>query len=88
MNRHGTSLSPSEFDAHQSREARDCKPVRDWTAEERCEAFMESRKIEAQMAEAGIVEEWEPCEDCHDYKRERGSGLCKKCIEQIRQYEG
>jgi uncharacterized paraquat-inducible protein A len=87
MNRHDTSLSQSEADAHRRREARESKPVREWTAEERCEAFREARTIERERAEAGIVDEWRLCETCHEYEHERGLRWCKRCIEQMRQYE-
>jgi hypothetical protein len=56
----------SDADAGKRREVRNSKPVREWTAEERCEAFREARRIEYERAEADIVEEWKLCEDCHD----------------------
>ena len=87
MNRHDASPSQSETDARTRREARESKPVREWTAEERCEAFREARTIERERAEAGIVEEWELCETCHDYKHEPGLLWCRHCIEEMRQYE-
>jgi hypothetical protein len=61
--------------------------VREWTVEERREAFREARRIEQQRAEAGIPEEWELCEDCRESKCERSFSLCKGCIDEIRQYE-
>jgi hypothetical protein len=81
-------LTRSDAEARKRREVRESKPVREWTAEERCEAFREARRIERERAEAGIVEEWELCETCHDYKHEQGLLWCKRCIEQMRQYEG
>jgi hypothetical protein len=87
MNRPNTTLSQSDADAQKRREARERRPVREWTMAERCEAFTEARKIERELAEAGILEESDLCEDCHAYKPERGYRCCKKCIEQRRQYE-
>jgi hypothetical protein len=75
-------LTRSDAEARKRREVRESKPVREWTAEERCEAFREARRIERERAEAGIVEEWELCETCHDYKHEQGLLWCKRCIEQ------
>ena len=75
-------------DARKRQEIRNSKPAREWTAEERREAFREARRIEAERAEAGIAEEWVLCEECHEYKRERGFSLCQKCIKRIQQYEG
>jgi hypothetical protein len=80
-------MSQSDADARKRREIREGKPVREWTAEERREAFLEGRRIECERAEAGIVEEWELCEACHESKQDRGFSLCKNCIEDIRQYE-
>ena len=77
-----------DAEARKRREVRESKPVREWTLEERCETFREARRIERERAEAGIMEEWELCETCHDYKHERGLLWCKRCIEQMRQYEG
>lgn len=74
-------------DAEKRREARERKPVREWSAEERRAAFKEARRTEVERAEAGIVEKWQLCEDCHDYKTERGFRWCTKCIEQRRQWE-
>jgi hypothetical protein len=51
---------------------KESKQVREWTPAERREAFCEARKIEFERAEAGIVEEWELCQDCHESKCERG----------------
>lgn len=87
MDKYDTSLSPSEADAQRRRKVRDGKPVREWTAEERRDAFLEARRIERERAEAGIVEEWELCETCHGNKHERGLLWCKRCIEQMRKYE-
>ncbi len=80
-------LSQSETDPVQRKKVRDSKLVRDWTAEERCEAFLEAQRIERERAEAGIVEEWELCDSCHEYKYDWGSIWCKRCIERARQYE-
>jgi hypothetical protein len=88
MNLSNKVLTQSDAEARKRREVRESKPVREWTAEERCEAFREARRIERERAEAGIVEEWELCETCHDYKHEQGLLWCKRCIEQMRQYEG
>jgi hypothetical protein len=81
------TLSPFDADARKRREARDRKPVWEWKPAERCEAFLEARKVELQRAEAGIVEESELCETCHEFLPERGFCWCKKCIEQMRQWE-
>jgi hypothetical protein len=85
MDRPNTALS--ESDAGKQREIRNRKPVREWTPQQRREAFMEARKIEAQRAAAGIVEESELCETCHEFLPDRGFCWCKKCIEQMRQWE-
>jgi hypothetical protein len=87
MNRHDKVLLQSDADGRRRREVRESRPVWEWTAEERREAFREARTIERERAEAGIVEEWELCEICHDYKHERGLLWCKRCIEHMRQYE-
>jgi hypothetical protein len=58
MNRSDKVLTQSDAEARKRREVRESKPVREWTAEERCEAFCEARRIERERAEAGIVEEW------------------------------
>jgi hypothetical protein len=86
MNRPNKLLTQSDADTRKRREVRTSKPVREWTTEERREAFREARRIERERAEAGIVEDWELCETCPDYKHERGSSWCKGCIEQMRQY--
>ncbi|MFZ0732196.1 MAG: hypothetical protein WAM79_07725 [Candidatus Sulfotelmatobacter sp.] len=87
MNTHDKVLLQSDSVGRRRREVRESKPVWEWTAEERSEAFREARRIERERAEAGIVEEWELCETCHDNKRERDLLWCKRCIEQMRQYE-
>lgn len=80
------ALSQSEIEAQKRREARAKKPVREWTATERREAFREAREAERKGAEAGVVNDWELCEECHENKRERGSFFCRQCIERGRQY--
>jgi len=87
MDKSDNPSTQPDADARKRREIRESTPVREWTAAERCEAFREARCIEAQRAEAGIVEEWELCETCHDNKHERGLLWCKRCIEEMRQYE-
>lgn len=87
MNRSNKVLTQFDAEAHKRREARESKPVREWAAEERREGFREARTIERERAEAGIVEEWELCEACHDYKHERGLLWCKRCIERMLQYQ-
>jgi len=79
--------SQSDADALQRKKIRDSKPVREWTTAERCEAFREGCRIERERAEADIVEEWELCESCHEYKYESDSTYCKRCIERAREYE-
>ena len=80
------TLSPVDADARKRRELRESKLVREWSSEERCEAFREARRVEVERAGAGVVEHWELCEDCHEYKCERGFSSCKKCLEQMRRY--
>jgi hypothetical protein len=55
-------------EAPKHREIRESKPVREWTVAERREA----PGIESERVEAGIVEEWELCIDCHENKCEQG----------------
>ena len=86
MNRTKRVLSQVDADARRRREARESKPVREWTAEERREAFLEARRVERQKAEAGVLDEWELCEACHDHQHERGFLWCKHCMEQMRQF--
>lgn len=86
MNQRSETLSQSELEARKRREARERKPVREWTAEERREAFREGREAERHKAEAGVVNEWDLCDECHEYKRERGSFFCRHCIDRGRQY--
>jgi hypothetical protein len=85
-NSYNSSTQP-DADARKRREIRGSKPVREWTAEERREAFREARRLERERVEAGMVEDWELCGDCHEYRCERGFNCCKRCIEEIRQYE-
>ena len=70
MNSPNKGLSQSEIEAQKRREAREKKPTREWTAEERCEAFREGRETARRKAEAGVVDEWELCDECHENKRE------------------
>jgi hypothetical protein len=86
MNSNNKALSQSEVEARQRREAREKKPVREWTAAERREAFLELRIARRHKAEAGVLDEWELCETCHENRRERGRRSCQACIEQMRQY--
>ena len=62
MNSNNKALSQSEVEARQRREAREKKPVREWTAAERREAFLELRIARRHKAEAGVLDEWELCE--------------------------
>ena len=87
MNRPNKLLTQSDADTRKRREVRTSKPVREWTTEERREAFREARRIESERAEAGIVEEWELCEDCRENTCERGFSWCKKCTEERRKLE-
>lgn len=84
-NSYNRSTQPAN--ASERRDVRNSKLVREWTVEERCEVFLEARRIERERPEAGIPEKWELCEDCHESKCERGFSLCKGCIDEIRQYE-
>jgi hypothetical protein len=86
MNSRSTAISQSDAETRQRREARERKPVREWTAEERREAFLELRIARRHKAEAGVLDEWELCEECHENRRERGTRWCQPCIEQVRQY--
>jgi hypothetical protein len=86
MNRNTTSTQP-DADPRKRREIRESKPVREWTAAERREVFLEARRIEQERADSGIVEDWELCEDCHENNCEGSLCLCKRCIDEIRQYE-
>jgi hypothetical protein len=86
MNSPSKAVPQSEIEAQQRREAREKKPTREWTAAERREAFLEAREAERKRAEAGVVDQWDLCDECHEYKRERGSSFCRHCIERGRQY--
>ena len=86
MNSPNKVLSQSEIEAQKRRKAREKKPVREWAAAERREAFLEGREAERKRAEAGVVDEWDLCDECHEYKRERGSFFCRHCIDRSRQY--
>jgi hypothetical protein len=85
MNSRNKTLSQSEIEAQERREEREKKPVREWTAAERREAFREAREAERQRANAGIFNEWDLRGECHEYRRERGRFFCKHCI-QLREY--
>src|SRR5215813_616681 len=85
MNSHSKALLQSEIEVQSRREARAKKPTREWTAAERREAFTEAREAESKNAETGVVNEWDLCDECHDYKRERGSPFCCHCIDRGRQ---
>ena len=87
MNRPNKVPTQSEADARKRREIRESKPVSEWTVEEHRETFREARRIEQETAEAGIPEEWELCEGCHENVCEQAFRLCKSCIDEIRQYE-
>jgi hypothetical protein len=87
MDKSDNSSTHPDADARKRREIRESKPTREWTAEERREAFLEARRLEKEREEAGIVEERELCEGCHEYQCEGGSSWCKRCIEEARQYE-
>jgi hypothetical protein len=76
----------SDAEARKRRELRERKPTREWTTEERREAFREGQWEEHQKAEAGVVDEWELCETCGDERRERGSWFCRRCIDEMVQY--
>ena len=86
MDRSNKVPTQSDADARRRREVRESKPTREWTVDERREAFLEARRLERQKAEAGVVDEWELCETCGDERRERGSWWCKRCFEEMRQY--
>jgi len=80
---------PTQPDANAGgrRELRESKPTREWTTEERREAFLEGQREERQKAEAGVVDEWELCETCGEEKRQRGSWQCTRCIADMDQYK-
>jgi len=86
MNSHNKMVPRSEIEAQKRREARENKLVLEWTTEERQEAFREARNAEHKKAEADVLNEWDLCDECHEYKRERGSSFCRQCIDRGRQY--
>ena len=86
MNSPNKNLSQSEIEAQTRCEARANKPTREWTVAERQEAFREGREVERKRAEAGVVNEWDLCDECHEYTRERDSFFCRQCIDRGRQY--
>jgi len=86
MNSRSAAISQSDAATRQRREAREKTPVREWTAAQRCEAFRELRIAGRHKAEAGVLDEWELCEECHENRRERGTRSCQACIEEMRQY--
>jgi len=67
------TLSQPELEARKRREARERKPAREWTAEERREAFRKAREAERHKAEAGVLDEWDLCDECHE---NLASGVC------------
>jgi hypothetical protein len=81
MNSPNKVLSQAEIEAQKRRKAREKKPTREWTVAERREAFREGREAERKRAEAGVVNEWDLCDECHENKRERGSSFCRQCID-------
>jgi len=72
MDRSDKSPTQPDGNARKRREIRECKPVREWTAAERCEAFREARRLEREKAESGVVDEWE-CQDCPEKQLRAGS---------------
>jgi hypothetical protein len=86
MKSRNKALSQSEIEAQKRREAREKKPTREWTPEERREAFREGQEAARRKAESGVVDEWDLCDECHEHKRERGSFWCGECIDRGRQY--
>jgi hypothetical protein len=87
MDRSNRVSTQSDADARKRRELRESKPTREWTPEERREAFIEGQREERQKDEAGVVDEWDVCETCRDEKRERGSLWCTHCIADMDQYK-
>jgi hypothetical protein len=81
------TFTKSDADAHKRREIRDSKPTREWTAEERCEAFREMRLDQKRRAEAGVLAD-QLCEICHEYADERGLCWCTRRIGERRKLEG
>src|SRR5215472_14289525 len=67
------TLSQPELEARKRREARESKPAREWTAEERREAFRKAREAERRKAEASVLDEWDLCDECHE---NLASGVC------------
>ena len=87
MDRPNKVPTQSNADARRRREIRKSKPTREWTTEERREAFLEGQREERQNAEAGVVDEWEVCKTCGEEKRQRGSWFCRRCIDDMDQYK-
>ena len=87
MDRSNTVPTQSDADARRRREIRKSKPIREWTTEERREAFLEGQREERQKAAAGVVDEWEACKTCGEEKRQRGSWQCTRCIDEMDQYK-
>lgn len=87
MYRPNKVFTHSDADARRRKELRESKPTREWTTEERREAFREGQREERQKADAGVVDEWEVCKTCGEEKRERGSWLCRRCIAEMDQYK-
>jgi|SRR5215471_1653239 len=73
MNQRSETLSQPELEARKRREARERKPVREWTEEERREAFRKAREAEHHKAEARFLDEWDLCDECQE---NRASGIC------------
>jgi len=87
MDRSNKVPSQSDADARKRKERRESKPTREWTTEERREAFLEGQREERQKAEAGVADEWEVCKTCGEEKRQRGSWFCRRCIDDMDQYK-
>ena len=87
MYRSNKVSTQSDADARKRKERRESKPTREWTTEERREAFLEGQGKERQKAEAGVVDEWDVCETSGEEKRERGSWQCTRCIADMDQYK-
>jgi hypothetical protein len=64
MDRSNNVPTQSDADARRRREIRKSKPTREWTVEERREAFLEGQREERQKTQAGVVDEWEVCKTC------------------------
>ncbi len=87
MDRSNKVPTQSDADGRRRREVRESKPAREWTIDERREAFIETPRLERQKSEAGVGDEWELCQTCGDERRERGSWCRKRGFEEMHQYE-